>query len=86
MAMPVIINGRSFELASRLAQQLGVPRQTIHSACKRGLITSITLGKYRLIDVAEAHEFVRKYYRRDVAERMRRVWRKRKQKSKVKEK
>jgi len=78
MAMPVIINGRAYELVSRVAQQLGLPRQTIHSACKRGLITSITLGKYRLIDVAEAHEFVRKHYRRDLAEAMKRTWRKRK--------
>jgi len=80
--MPVTINGKVYELISRVAQQLGVTRQTLYNACRRGQIDFVVIGHQRLIDVQQATEFAQRIYRREVAERMRRVWRKRKRRRK----
>jgi excisionase family DNA binding protein len=84
--MAIIIDGKSYELISKVAQQLGVTRVTLYRASKLGLIPFVRVGRNRLIDLEAAQRFVREIYRRDLAEAMKRTWRKRKQKSKVKEK
>jgi excisionase family DNA binding protein len=84
--MAIIIDGKPFELISKVAQQLGVTRVTLYRASKLGLIPFVRVGRNRLIDLEAAQRFVREIYRRDLAEAMKRTWRKRKQKSKVKEK
>jgi excisionase family DNA binding protein len=84
--MAIIIDGKPFELISKVAQQLGVTRVTLYRASKLGLIPFVRVGRNRLIDIEAAQRFVREIYRRDLAEAMKRTWRKRKRKSKVKEK
>jgi excisionase family DNA binding protein len=84
--MAIIIDGKPFELISKVAQQLGVTRVTLYRASKLGLIPFVRVGRNRLIDLEAAQRFVREIYRRDLAEAMKRTWRKRRQKSKVKEK
>jgi DNA invertase Pin-like site-specific DNA recombinase len=76
--MPVTIDGKVYELVSRVAQQLGTTRQTLYNACKRGLIDFVVIGRQRLVDVQQATEFVRNLYRRDIAARMHRAWQRRK--------
>lgn len=75
-----MIDGRVYELISRVAQQLGTTRQTIYNACRRGQIGFIVLGRQRLVDVQQATEFVQRLYRHDIAARMRRTWQRRKRK------
>jgi len=84
--MAIIIDGKPYELISKVAQQLGVTRVTLYRASKLGLIPFVRVGRNRLIDLEAAQRFVREIYRRDLAEAMKRTWRKRRQKSKVKEK
>jgi excisionase family DNA binding protein len=84
--MAIIIDGKPFELISKVAQQLGVTRVTLYRASKLGLIPFVRVGRNRLIDLEAAQRFVREIYRRDLAEAMKRTWRKRKRKSKVREK
>jgi excisionase family DNA binding protein len=84
--MAIIIDGKSYELISKVAQQLGVTRVTLYRASKLGLIPFVRVGRNRLIDLEAAQRFVREIYRRDLAEAMKRTWRKRKRKSKVREK
>jgi excisionase family DNA binding protein len=84
--MAIIIDDKPYELISKVAQQLGVTRVTLYRASKLGLIPFVRVGRNRLIDLEAAQRFVREIYRRDLAEAMKRTWRKRKQKSKVKEK
>jgi len=84
--MAIIIDGKPYELISKVAQQLGVTRVTLYRASKLGLIPFVRVGRNRLIDIEAAQRFVREIYRRDLAEAMKRTWRKRKRKSKVKDK
>jgi excisionase family DNA binding protein len=84
--MAIIIDGKPYELISKVAQQLGVTRVTLYRASKLGLIPFVRVGRNRLIDLEAAQRFVREIYRRDLAEAMKRTWRKRKRKSKVREK
>jgi excisionase family DNA binding protein len=84
--MAIIIDDKPYELISKVAQQLGVTRVTLYRASKLGLIPFVRVGRNRLIDIEAAQRFVREIYRRDLAEAMKRTWRKRKRKSKVKEK
>jgi hypothetical protein len=85
--MAIIIDGKPFELISKVAQQLGVTTgDALQVQDKLGLIPFVRVGRNRLIDLEAAQRFVREIYRRDLAEAMKRTWRKRKRKSKVKEK
>jgi excisionase family DNA binding protein len=84
--MAIIIDGKPYELISKVAQQLGVTRVTLYRASKLGLIPFVRVGRNRLIDLEAAQRFVREHYRRDLAKAMKRTWHKRKRKSKVKEK
>jgi len=77
--MAIIIDGKPYELISKVAQQLGVTRVTLYRASKLGLIPFVRVGRHRLIDLEAAQRFIREHYRRDLAEAMRRTWRKRKQ-------
>jgi excisionase family DNA binding protein len=78
--MAIIIDGKSYELISKVAQQLGVTRVTLYRASKLGLIPFVRVGRNRLIDLEAAQRFVREIYRRDLAEAMKRVWAQRKRK------
>jgi excisionase family DNA binding protein len=84
--MAIIIEGKPYELISKVAQQLGTTTEALRRASDKGLIPFVRVGRNRLIDLEAAQRFVREHYRRDLAEAMKRTWRKRKRKSKVKEK
>jgi len=83
--MAVIIDGKPYELISKVAQQLGTTIPALRRASDRGLIPFVRVGRNRLIDLEAAQKFIREHYRRDLAEAMKRTWRKRKRKA-VKEK
>jgi DNA binding domain, excisionase family len=80
--MAIIIDGKPYELISKVAQQLGVTRVTLYRASKLGLIPFVRIGRHRLIDLEAAQKFIREHYRRDLAEAMKRTWRKRKRRRK----
>ncbi len=75
--MPIVVEGRTYELISRVAKEVGIPRQTLYNACKRGLISFIVIGKQRLVDVADVQRFAHQHYRKDLAQVMKRAWRRR---------
>ena len=76
--MAVIIDGKPYELISKVAQQLGTTIPALRRASDRGLIPFVRVGRNRLIDLEAAQKFIREHYRRDLAEAMKRTWRKRK--------
>jgi excisionase family DNA binding protein len=78
--MAVVINGRTYELVTIVAKQLGVSWVTLYRASKAGKIPYIRLGGRRLVDLEAAQRFVATQYRRKTAEAMKRVWAQRKQK------
>ena len=80
--MAVVINGRTYELVTVVAKQLGVSRLVLYRASKAGKIPYIRIGGRRLVDLEEAQRFVATQYRRKTAEAMKRVWAKRKRKEK----
>jgi len=80
--MAVVINGRTYELVTVVAKQLGVSRLVLYRASKAGKIPYIRIGGRRLVDLAAAQHFVATQYRRKTAEAMKRVWAKRKRKKK----
>ena len=83
--MAVVINGRTYELVTVVAKQLGVSWLVLYRASKAGKIPYIRIGGRRLVDLEAAQHFVATQYRRKTAEAMKRVWAKRKRKA-VKEK
>jgi len=80
--MAVIIDGKPYELISKVAQQLGTTIPALRRASDRGLIPFVRVGRNRLIDLEAAQKFIREHYRRDLAEAMKRTWRKRKRRRK----
>ncbi len=78
--MAVIVDGKPYELISKVAQQLGTTIPALRRASDRGLIPFVRVGRHRLIDLEAAQKFIREHYRRDLAEAMKRTWRKRKRK------
>ncbi len=75
--MAVVINGRTYELVTIVAKQLGVSWVTLYRASQAG---KIRLGGRRLVDLEAAQRFVATQYRRKTAEAMKRVWAQRKRK------
>jgi len=76
--MAVVINGRTYELVTVVAKQLGVSWVTLYRASQAGKIPYIRLGGRRLVDLEAAQRFVATQYRRKTAEAMKRVWARRK--------
>ncbi len=76
--MAVVINGRTYELVTVVAKQLGVSWVTLYRASQAGKIPYIRLGGRRLVDLEAAQHFVATQYRRKTAEAMRRAWARRK--------
>jgi excisionase family DNA binding protein len=76
--MAIIIEGKPYELVSKVAQQMGVTRVTLYRACKLGLIPFVRIGRNCLVDLEATQKFVRERYRADLAAAMKRAWRKRK--------
>ena len=76
--MAVVIIGRTYELVTVVAKQLGVSRLVLYRASKAGKIPYIRIGGRRLVDLEAAQHFVATQYRRKTAEAMRKVWAKRK--------
>jgi len=76
--MAIIVGGKTYELISKVAQQLGTTIPVLRRASERGLIPFIRIGRHRLIDLEAAQHFVATQYRRKTAEAMRRAWARRK--------
>jgi len=76
--MAIIVEGKTYELISKVAQQLGTTIAALRRACDKGLIPFVRIGRHRLVDLEEAQRFVREHYRADIAAAMKRTWRKRK--------
>jgi len=84
--MAIIIDGRTYELISKVAEHLGTTIPALRRASDKGLIPFIRIGRHRLIDLEAAQRFIREGYRHDLAEAMRRAWRRRRRKQVVQEK
>ncbi len=76
--MAIIVEGKTYELISKVAQQLGTTIAALRRACDKGLIPFVRIGRHRLVDLEAAQRFVREHYRADIAAAMKRTWRKRK--------
>jgi len=84
--MAIIIDGRTYELISKVAEQLGTTIPALRRASDKGLIPFIRIGRHRLIDLEAAQRFIREGYRQNLAEAMRRAWRRRRRKQVAQEK
>jgi len=76
--MAIVVNGRSYELVTVVAKQLGISRLVLYRATQAGKIPFIRIGGRRLVDLEAAQHFVATQYRRKTAEAMKRIWAKRK--------
>jgi hypothetical protein len=47
---------------SKAAQILGITRQSLWRAIKRGELDAVSIGKYTLVDLAKAKEWHRRYF------------------------
>jgi excisionase family DNA binding protein len=81
--MPVIVEGKTYELISKVAAQFGVTIPALRRASERGLIPFIKVGRHRLIDLEAAQRFIATQYKRTIAQAQKQVWAKRKRKQKA---
>ena len=47
---------------SKAAQMLGITRQSLWRAIKKGELDAVSIGKYTLVDLAKAKEWHRRYF------------------------
>jgi excisionase family DNA binding protein len=76
--MALIVEGKTYELISKVAQQLGTTIAALRRACDKGIIPFVRIGRHRLVDLEAAQKFIREHYRANLAAAMRKSWRKRK--------
>jgi excisionase family DNA binding protein len=84
--MPVIVEGKTYELISKVAEQFGVTIPALRRASERGLIPFIKVGRHRLIDVEAAQRFITTQYKRTIAQAQKQVWARRRKRMQAKPK
>jgi excisionase family DNA binding protein len=82
--MPVIVEGKTYELISKVAEQFGVTIPALRRASERGLIPFIKVGRHRLIDVEAAQRFITTQYKRTIAQAQKQVWARRRKRMQAK--